>query len=435
MEPLTIGVLSLLVFVVLLALGIHIAIALFLISLVGISLVTSPNIALNMFGEIPFHTMNSWLLACVPLFVIMGHFAGYAGFTNDIFRTARLWLSRLPAGLGIASTVGCAAFGAATGSSLAAAAVMGKVMVPELRKNGYEVSFATGVVAGSTPLASLIPPSIGMVIYGFLAEESIAKLFIGGYIPGIVTVLAFSGMMIARAKINPKIAPPIRETVTWKERIISLKGAWGVTLIAVLVMGGLYTGVFTPTEVGAAGSLMALIIALALRRVTRNNLRSSLLDAATVTARVFFIVTAAMFFGRFLVVTGLTTAISQGVLEFTGSPYMLIALMTIVYVLMGMFIEPIGMMTITVPIFLPVVLAMGIDPIWFGIYVVKVNEIGLLTPPVGMNCYVLHSVIPDVSLPTIFKGTIWFVVMDIVVIAILVAWPQLVLFLPGTMIK
>lgn len=435
MEPLTIGVISLLVFIALLALGLHIAVALFLISLVGISIVTNPRVALDMLGEIPFHTMNDWLLACVPLFVIMGHFAGYAGFTADIFRTARLWLSRLPAGLGMASTVGCAAFGAATGSSLAAAAVMGKVMVPELRRSGYEVSFAMGVVAGSTPLASLIPPSIGMVIYGFLAEESIAKLFIGGYIPGIITVLAFSGMMYVRAMVNPDIAPRIHETVTWKERFVSLKGAWGIGLIALLVLGGLYTGVFTPTEVGAAGSLLAFIIALALRRVTRQNLRDSLLDAATVTARVFFIVIAAMFFGRFLVVTGLTSAISHGIIEFTGSKYVLITLLTILYVFMGMFIEPIGMMTITVPIFLPVVKAMGIDPVWFGIYIVVVCEIGLLTPPVGMNCYVLHSVVPDVPLPTIFKGITWFVVMDIVVIAILTAWPQLVLFLPGMMVR
>ena len=434
-DPMLLGVLSLVALLVMLALGIHIAIALFVISITGVCLVMEPKVAFGMLGELPFRTMNSWLLACVPLFIIMGSFAGHAGFTKDVFRTARLWLSRLPGGLCMAATAGCAAFGAATGSTLAASAVMGSTIVPELRRYKYDVSLATGTVASAAGLAGLIPPSIALIIFGFLAEESVPKLFIAGFIPGMVTVLVFWGMIIARVKRNPSLAPPVPGRVSWRERLVSLKGVWGILVLAIMVMGGLYTGVFTPTEAGGAGALGAFLVALILRRLTRQNLHESLLEAAMTTAKVFFIVIAAMFYCRFLVVTGLTGAITTFLIEFSGSHYILILLMLVIYIFMGMFLEPIGMMTITVPIFLPAVVAMGIDPIWYGIFVVKVCEIGLITPPVGMNCFVLHSVIPDVGLPTIFRGCIWFVAMDVVVIAILTAWPQIVLFLPGTMYR
>ena len=434
LDSTVIGVAGLIALVVLVALGVHIAIAMFTVSFLGIFFASSSKAAFSVFATAPFSVVASWTFAAIPLFIIMGELASSAGFTRDIFRTAKNWLGNLPGGLAMASTLGCAIFSAASGSSLACAAVMGKVVVPELRKCNYDPGLAAGSVAASATLDPLIPPSILLVLFGILTGESIAKLLIAGIIPGVVSALLYMAMITVRAKINPAIAPRI-PSVSWREKILSIKGVFGISLIGFVVMAGLYTGVCTPTEAGGLGALMALIAVFAMKRLSGSYqaVRETLIETTRTSSKIFIIIVAATIFSRFLVITRLTPLITSSLVDLSTTPYLFILLMTGIYFLLGFFLEPISLMAITIPIFLPSVLKMGIHPIWFGIFVMKLVGIGCLTPPVGMTCYVLQSVCPDISLTTIFRGCLWFVVMDLIGVLLFTLFPQIVMFLPNTM--
>lgn len=433
MSPLTMGLIGLIAIFILVVLGMRIAFATALVGFVGIWIMKNMGVAGNVLGFLPHAIVAHYSLSVIPLFIIMGYYAFYAGLTDDIFFTARQWVGHLPGGLAIASVFGCAGFAACTGASTASAAIMGRVAIPEMRKYGYHPRLAAGVVAASGTLASLIPPSVILVIYGIITEQSIGALLIGGFIPGVISAVIYAGMIYTRVKISPELGA-VQSKASWKERLYSLKGTWGVLVLIVLIIGGIYSGIFTPTEAGGAGAFSAFIMALAMRRLTLARLKESLLETGRTTIMIFSIIVGVLIFVRFLALTGLPGTFAEVVLALPLPRLVIILLLMSLYVFLGMFLDAIGMMMLTLPIIFPAVMALGYDPIWFGIIIVKMCEICLITPPVGLNVYVVRSVAPDIPLEEIFRGIIPFVAMDILTVALFIAFPQIITFLPYQML-
>jgi tripartite ATP-independent transporter DctM subunit len=432
MDPLIMGLIGLSAIFVLVVLGMRIAFATALVGFVGLWIMKNFNVAGNVLGFLPHAIVAHYSLSVIPLFIIMGYYAFYAGLTDDIFFTARQWVGHLPGGLAIASVFGCAGFAACTGASTASAAIMGRVAIPEMRKYGYHPRLAAGVVAASGTLASLIPPSVILVIYGIITEQSIGALLIGGFIPGVISAAIYGGMIYTRVKINPELGK-LQPNVSWKEKFYALKGTWGVLVLIFLIIGGIYSGVFTPTEAGGAGAFSAFLMALFMRRLTLKRLKESLLETGHTTIMIFSIIVGVLIFVRFLALTGLPSTFAEFVLELPLPRLVIILLIMSIYIFLGMFLDAIGMMMLTLPIVFPAVVALGYDPIWFGIIVVKMCEICLITPPVGLNCYIVRSVAPDIPLEEIFRGIIPFVAMDVLTVALFIAFPQIITFLPSKM--
>ncbi len=432
MDPLILGFLGLAAIFVLVVLGMRIAFATALVGFVGLWVIKNMGVAASVVGFLPHGIVAHYSLSVIPLFIIMGYYAFYAGLTDDVFFTARQWVGHLPGGLAIASVFGCAGFAACTGASTASAAIMGRVAIPEMRKYGYHPRLAAGVVAASGTLASLIPPSVILVIYGIITEQSIGALLIGGFIPGIISAAIYAGMIYTRVKISPELGQ-VQPKASWKERFVSLRRTWGVLLLIFLVIGGIYSGVFTPTEAGGAAAFSAFLMALFMRRLTIERLKESLLETGRTTIMIFSIIVGVLIFVRFLALTGLPSNFAEFILGLQ-IPRLLILLMILsVYVFLGMFLDAIGMLMLTLPIIFPAVVSLGYDPIWFGIIAVKMCEICLITPPVGLNCYIVRSVAPDIPLEEIFRGIIPFVAMDILTVALFIAFPQIITFLPSQM--
>jgi tripartite ATP-independent transporter DctM subunit len=427
MSPLEMGLIGLSAIFVLVVLGMRIAFATALVGFVGIWILKNMTVAGNVVGFLPHAIVAHYSLSVIPLFIIMGYYAFYAGLTDDIFFTARQWVGHLPGGLAIASVFGCAGFAACTGASTASAAIMGRVAIPEMRKYGYHPRLAAGVVAASGTLASLIPPSVILVIYGIITEQSIGALLIGGFIPGVISAAIYAGMIYTRVKISPELGK-LQPKAPWKQRFYALKGTWGVLLLIVLIIGGIYSGVFTPTEAGGAGAFSAFLMALAMRRLTLERLKESLLETGRTTIMIFSIIVGVLIFVRFLALTGLPSSFAEFVIALPIPRLLIIILLMSLYVFLGMFLDAIGMMIF------PAVIALGYDPIWFGIIIVKMCEICLITPPVGLNVYIVRSVAPDIPLEEIFRGIIPFVAMDVLTVALFIAFPQIITFLPNQML-
>jgi len=433
MDPLIMGLIGLSAIFVLVVLGMRIAFATALVGFVGLWIMKNFNVAGNVLGFLPHAIVAHYSLSVIPLFIIMGYYAFYAGLTDDIFFTARQWVGHLPGGLAIASVFGCAGFAACTGASTASAAIMGRVAIPEMRKYGYHPRLAAGVVAASGTLASLIPPSVILVIYGIITEQSIGALLIGGFIPGVISAIIYAGMIYARVKISPELGK-LQPKASWKEKLYALKGTWGVLVLIFLIIGGIYSGVFTPTEAGGAGAFSAFLMALFMRRLTLERLKESLLETGRTTIMIFSIIVGVLIFVRFLALTGLPATFAEFVLELPLPPIVVILLIMSIYIFLGMFLDAIGMMMLTLPIVFPAVIALGYDPIWFGIIIVKMCEICLITPPVGLNCYIVRSVAPDIPLEEVFRGIIPFVAMDFLTVALFIAFPSIITFLPYQML-
>lgn len=434
MDVMLIGVIAVVATVVLLLVGMPIGFIFLIIGFGGLAMLRGLDPALSMIGNRPFDVNSTYELSVVPLFVLMGHLAYASGVTQDIYRTARLWLGHLRGGLVIATTFANAAFGACCGSTTAATAVFGRVAIPEMLRYGVDRRLAAGCVAAAGSLSAIIPPSVLIIVYGFLARESIARLLIAGIIPGVITAVVFAGMVFVRATINPKLAPPIPRA-SRRERIRSLRGVWGVAVLAVVVLGGIFMGIFTPTEGGGIGAMGAFIIVLASRKLTRNVLSESFLETARTTAVIFIIITGALIFTMFLVLTGVPAAISTFIIGLPVPPVVIIIGFMLLFIALGCIVEPMSMMFLTIPIILPIVKEMGYDPVWFGILVVTTAEIGMVTPPMGLNCFMLKSVVPELPLRDIFVGTGWFIVMFMVALGLFIAFPQLVLWLPNLMFQ
>ena len=432
MSSLALGAYGLIAVLVLLVLRVPIGVALGGTGFIGIWLFAGPRAAWGMLSEVPYEFIAHWTLSSVPMFLLMGYVAFHSGLTVGIFNAAQVWLGRLPGGLAVATVSGAAGFAAVTGSSIAAAAAMGRIAVPEMTRNGYDPGLATGTVAAAGTIGAMIPPSILMIIFGIFAEVSIAKLFVGGVIPGLLTALFFCIVIMARVWMRPALAPGLTYRPTWGEKFASLRGVWPFAVLVVGVIGGLFGGVFTPTEAGAVGASLSIVIAMAQRALTWKLFLTAVKETLFSTAAVFFIAMGAALLTRFLSFTGLPATLSDFVTALDLGVVSLIFAIALLYVFLGMFLDPLGCMLLTLPILLPILEAQNVDLIWFGILLVKFLEIGLVTPPVGLNVFVIKGVVGDIaSVATIFKGVAWFLVADIVLLALLILWPDIVMFLPN----
>lgn len=432
MTDLQIGFAYIGILLVLLLIRVPIGVSLIAVSFAGLGTLLNWKIAWGTLGVVPYHFASSWLLSSVPAFLFMGFLCYHTRLTEGLFQAARVWLARLPGGLAVASIFGCAGFAAVTGSSVACSAAMGKIAVPEMMRNRYSAELATGTVAAGGTIGALIPPSILMILYGVIAQVPVKDLFLGGVGIGLLTVAAYCAVIMLRVLLRPELAPRTEEMPTRQDRLRALAETWPVILIAVGVFGGLFSGVFTPTEAGAMGGFLSLVVALLKGTLTWKALRMSVLETVTTTAALMIIAIGASMLTRFLALSGVGDALSDAILSLGSDPVVVIVLICLVYLVLGMILEPIGAMLLTLPIVLPVIDETGYSLLWFGVLLTKLLEVGMITPPIGMNVFVINSVVGKLaSLGTVFRGVIWFIVVDLLLIALLIAFPGIALVLPG----
>ncbi|UTW02146.1 TRAP transporter large permease [Amphritea atlantica] len=386
--------------------------------------------ALNMISQVSFETGLSYSLSVVPLFILMGNFITEAGLSSQLYRASNAFLGHFKGGLALATVVSCGAFSAVCGSSMATAATMSKVAMPSMRKYKYSDGLASGSIAAGGTLGILIPPSVILVVYGMITETDIGKLFIAGLLPGLIGIIFYMAAVSVTVNLKPE-AGPAGERSSWTERFVAFRNVWTICLLFLVVMGGIYSGIFTPTEAAGIGASGAFIIALFRRRLTFKRLVETLVSTVRTTAMLFFLVIGAVLFSNFINLAGLPDSLRDTVLGMDLSPIWVIVAIIAIYVLLGCVLESMSMILLTVPVFYPLVQAMGFDLIWFGILVVVVTEISLITPPVGLNVFVLKSVLPDVRLATIFKGVTPFWIADIVRLLLIATVPAISLILPG----
>ncbi|MHA3905027.1 TRAP transporter large permease [Castellaniella sp. WN] len=431
MDGITLGLIALAVVVFLLAMRVPVGVSLGGVAFGGIWIYAGPRAAWGTLSQVPYEFTAHWTLSSIPMFLLMGYVAYYSRITEALFRTAQLWLGRLPGGLGIASVSGAAGFAAVTGSSMAASAAMGRIAVPEMMRLGYNPGFSAGIVAAAGTIGSMIPPSILMIVYGVFAEVSIGQLFIAGVIPGILTAVFYSIVIVTRVSLQPSLAPRLDHVPPWRQRLRSLLEIWPFVLLVLGVFGGLFTGVFTPTEAGAVGAFLACLIAVLKGALNWTVIRKATVETVRGTASIFFIAMGAALLTRFLALTGLPDFLSDQISSLHVSPLMLIVAIAVLYLILGMFLDSLGCMLLTLPIVLPILEHQGADLLWFGILLVKFLEVGLITPPVGLNVFVIKEILGDkVPLARIFAGVTWFIVADLILVGFMIAWPQIALFLP-----
>ena len=435
LDPVTAGVLVAILLFVLLAAGVHIGVSLGLGGILGIYLTIGPQAAWAQLATIPFSTTNNFDLAVIPLFILMGALATQAGLTTELYRAAHAWLGRMPGGLAMATTMASAAFGAASGSTLVNAAIFTKMAMPEMTAYGYDKRLSAGSIAAAGTLASLIPPSILMVIYGLITEQSIGRLLIAGLVPGLLSAGMYLLAIRVWVALRPEIAPTVDLRLTFGEKVRALTGVWGIGLLFVLVIGGIYTGFFVPTYAGAVGAFGAFLIVAAKRRLSRATLIETFKDAGVTTSTIFIIVIGGILLARFLTYAGLVTTISDWLLGLGLPPLLYLLSFAVLFLILGMFIEPIAIMVMTLPVMFPIMVEVGYDPIWLGVISIKLAEMSLLTPPVGLNVYVVRSASPvPLTLEQVFAGVTPFLLGDVVMLALLIAFPTIVTFLPDLMV-
>ncbi len=432
MSPNTTAVIGVVLLILLFLSRMPVAYVMTLIGFLGFAYMTSAEAALSIVGKDFWVMFSSYNLTVVPMFVFMGTVAFYSGMGGRLYNAAYRFLGQLPGGLAIATCYACAAFGACCGSTTAAAAAMGKVILPEMKKYKYDPALATGCVASAGSLAILIPPSTILIIYGVMTEESIGKLFAAGILPGLLLATCFALTVYILCRRKPQLGPAgVR--ASWKERGASLSGVVEMFVLFALVMGGLFVGWFTPTEAGAAGAAGAMLIALVRGQLTWRGLVDSLAETTRITAMVFLIVTGATIFGHFMAVTRVPFELSEWVGGLGVSPYVIMGFIIFGYLIGGCFMDSLALITLSVPVLYPLILKLGFDSVWFGVIIVLVGEMGVITPPVGINVYIIKGVAGDVPLETIFRGIFPFLVALVVCTVILIAFPQIALFLPSFM--
>jgi C4-dicarboxylate transporter, DctM subunit len=419
---------------VLLALGVHIGVALGLAGAVGLLLTVGERAALAQIKTIPYNSTAVYSLAAIPTFILMGDFFSRAGFANDLYKAAYHWMGHLRGGVAMATTVGAAIFGAISGSSVANAAVFTRVALPEMVKIGYDKRLATGSIAIAGTLDALIPPSIIAVLYALITETSVGKVLIAGFIPGIVGGLVYMATIYLRVRINPALAPVLPAGVSWRVRFGSLFALWGVIIVFGLTMGGIYSGTFTPTQAGAVGAFCALIVAVGRAGFTRTILWETFREAAISTTTILIILIGGFLFARFLAFTGLVKGFSVVLLGLGLPPLGYLAAYCVIMVILGMFMEAFAMMILTLPLFFPLLTGLGYDPVWLGIITIQLISIGLVTPPVGLNVYVVKAASPiPLTLEDIFIGVGPFIISAVIVLILFIAFPQIVTILPDLM--
>jgi C4-dicarboxylate transporter DctM subunit len=432
MDPSLIGILGICALFFLLATRMYIGLAMLVTGFLGYCLMMGIPAGLSLLNLVPYSAGSSYTLTVIPLFVLMGQFAYVSGISGDIYKAVYSWIGKYAGGLSMATVIGCAGFAAVSGSSLATAATMGTVAISEMKKYRYDSKLATGCVAAGGTLGILIPPSLGFMIYGILTEQSIGKLFMAGILPGIILTTFFILTIFVHCRIKPSIAPPAKR-FPLRERLVSLKGIWGLLFLFVLVMGGIYLGVFTPTEAGGVGAFGALLIAVIKRKLNLLNIRESVFETGKTTAMIFLIIIGAEFFSKFMGVTMLPMMLADYIGGLALNKYVILTFILFIYIILGCVMDTVAIMILTTPIIFPIIHALGFDPIWYGVIMVVVLEAGFITPPVGLNVFVIKAVSADVELSAIFIGIIPFLGACLAVIILLIAFPGISLFLPNLM--
>ncbi len=432
MSPEVIGLLGLLALFILLAMRMQIGFAMALVGFAGFIVLNNFQAAMGVLGLEPFKITADYTLSVIPLFLLMGEFANESRMGAELYDMLYKWIGFLPGGLAMATVGACAFFAAITGSSLATAAMFGMIAYPEMRNLNYAETLATGCIAAGGTLGILIPPSSVLIIYGILTEQSIARLFIAGMLPGILLALIFMATIFIMTKRRPELgAPGPRFTV--KEKVASLKATWGIIVLFVLVIGGLYTGWFTPTEAAGVGAFGAFVLALMKRSMGWKTLVASLKGTVRSTAFIFGILIGAMVFQYFMTLSQIPDRLTSWIAAMGVGRYVVVSAIILTFMVMGCFMEGLSIMFLAIPIVYPVVTRLGFDPIWFGVIITLTMEMSLITPPVGVNVFVLHGVVKDVPMYTIFRGILPFWIAMILCIIILILFPQIALFLPNTM--
>jgi len=427
-----IGATGIVITLVLIALRVPVGVSLGLVAFGGISLIHSSRVAWGILSGTPFEFVGNWSLTAAPMFLLMGYLCGATGLTTGLFSALRMFLSRLPGGLAVSSVGACALFASASGSSVATSAAMSRIAVPEMLRYNYDKGLATGVIAASGTLGSLIPPSVLMVIYGVYAQVSIGQLFLAGFLPGILTAVLYATMIMVRAKISPELAGRVDERFTWRQKAKAVRDVWPLPILVMSVIGGIFFGVFSPTEAGALGAFAAATIALLRGSLNWSTLKEALVNTALSTASIFLILIGSILFTRFMAFSGLPSAFADLVLGISTHYLWILFAIAIIYVILGMFIDSIGLLLLTLPIVLPLVEGAELSLIWFGILAIKLLEVGLVTPPIGLNVYVIKGALGKlVTLPQVFKGVGWFVLMDLIAVILIIAFPMIALWLPA----
>jgi C4-dicarboxylate transporter, DctM subunit len=424
------GIGALVALLLILSAGVPIAAAMGLVGVFGIGLLLSPEAALVKAGVVAFESISRYELGVLPLFVLMAHLCFASGATERFFGAAVRLFGHFPGGLALASIGGCAGFGAISGSSLATAATVGLVALPEMRKHNYSPALATGALAAGGTLGVLIPPSGALIVFGIIAEQSIGKLFTAALVPGLTQALFYMVAIVVLCALRPELAPPTPRA-SWSERGRALYGLLDVGLLIGGVISGLAFGWFTPTEAASVGTLGALVLCAARRKLNWPTLNEALKQTLRTTGMIYAVLIGAQIFSAFLSVSGLPARIAAAVGGMSGGPTVAVIAMAVVLLILGSFLDGLALMLLTTPIFLPVAINLGLSPIWFGIFLVRAMEIGFVHPPVGMNVYVIHDLARDIPLTTIFRGILPFLGMDFLHLGLLIAEPRLALWLPS----
>lgn len=431
MSPTVVGLIGIVVLIILICVRMQIGVSMGLVGFVGFAYIVGIEPALGILKTVPFSTLSSQNLSVIPLFILMGAFAFTANLSEDLYRMVHKWLGHFRGGLAMATVAACALFAAISGSSLATAATLGKVALPEMKKYKYNASLATGCIAAGGSIGILIPPSVILIIYGIITEQSIGKLFLAGFIPGVLEAVFYIITIIIITRINPSLGPP-GPRATMNEKIKSLLSVWEVVVLFVVVIGGIYLGVFTPTEAAGVGAFGTFCFTIYRKKLTWESFKSSLLQTCQTTGMLFMVVLGAMILGYFFSVSRLPFELASWVGELTVNRYVVLVMVLVAVGILGCLMDSMAIVLLTVPVFYPLIQNLGFDPIWFGILVVRVTEMGLITPPVGLNVYIIHGISGE-RMGTIFKGVVPFIIADILEIILLIAIPEITLFLPGLM--
>jgi len=430
MSNVQVGILGCFMLLALLAASMPVAFAMAIVGFVGFAVVRSPDAAMSMITLDLYNTFSSYSLTVIPLFVLMGQVAFHAGISRRLFNAAYHWLGGLTGGLAMSTVGACTAFGAICGSGPATAATMASVALPEMKRYGYDMELSCGAVAAGGSLGMLIPPSVVFIVYAIMTEQSVGQLFVAGIVPGLLIAMLFCLTIYINCRLRPHLAPPAQHFSLWK-KIASLSGATETLILFVLVIGGMFRGWFTPTEAAAIGAAGAIVIALAKRQLTFRMMMRSLQETVRTSCMVMIIVTGAVIFGHFLAVTRIPFELATALATLPLPGWTIMAIVILFYLVAGCFIDALGLILLTIPIFYPVVIQLGYDPIWFGVVIVVVTQMGVISPPVGVCVYVVSGIERDVPLQTIFRGALPFLAALILAAAILIAFPEICLFLPA----
>lgn len=431
MDPITLGILGVACLIVLVVLGVPVAFASAFTGIAGMMIMRGETVGIGLSGIIPYANSASYALSVLPLFVAIGFLAMHAGITTAAYDAARKWVGRAPGGLATATIFASAGFAAVSGASTASTAVFTRLALPEMEARGYDKTLAAGVVAVGGTLAALIPPSAILVIYGIIVEQSVAQLLLAGLLPGLLSMGVYVAVIWIVVKLNPNLAP-VEPSTSFAEKLAALPKVSGVFAVVGVILGGIYFGWMTPTE--SAGVATAIILVMALfKRLSLRDMGNGLLDTIRTTAMIFMVIWGVMVFVRFLAFTGLPGHVTDLVIGLDVPRFVILLGIIVMYLLMGMILDGLGMMMLTLPVVFPAIVGLGYDPIWFGILLVKLIEIGVVTPPVGLNCYVVNGIRPDIPLESVFKGVTPFLIGEIFIIAVIILFPDFILLLPRMM--